>query len=131
MTTPVTCATCGKTAAELIPAAAVAAYYEDADHTADDYAREDGTYNAATNRFACDACYIAQGMPANHVSSGLGNWIVDDDDAPEGEPHPCRWCGTPTRWSDCGRPACEAKAEALLDELAEAAVQRDLARYQP
>lgn len=26
--------------------------------------REEGTYNRETNRFACDACYIAIGMPA-------------------------------------------------------------------
>lgn len=25
---------------------------------------EEGTWNPATNRFACDACYIAIGMPA-------------------------------------------------------------------
>lgn len=30
-----------------------------------DYVRdEEGTYNPETNRFACDACYIAIGMPA-------------------------------------------------------------------
>jgi len=29
-----------------------------------DYVRhEEGTYNRATNRFACDGCYIAIGMP--------------------------------------------------------------------
>lgn len=26
--------------------------------------QEEGTYNDDTNRFACDACYIALGMPA-------------------------------------------------------------------
>lgn len=35
-----------------------------------DYVRdEEGTYNPETNRFACDACYIAIGMP-----SGPNGW---------------------------------------------------------
>lgn len=33
--------------------------------------REEGTYNSATNRFACDECYIAIGMPA-----GPGGWVA-------------------------------------------------------
>ncbi len=34
--------------------------------TSVDYVRhEEGTYNPNTNRFACDACYIAIGMPAS------------------------------------------------------------------
>lgn len=33
---------------------------------ADQYVRrEEGTYNPETNRFACDACYIAIGMPTS------------------------------------------------------------------
>lgn len=32
--------------------------------------REEGTYNPATNRFACDACYIAIGMPADNEAGG-------------------------------------------------------------
>jgi hypothetical protein len=82
MTTPVTCARCAQTAAQLLPAAAVADYYGDSAHTADDLAREDGTYNPATNRFLCDACYIAQGMPAFHVNEGRGNWTVDQPAPP-------------------------------------------------
>ena len=35
------------------------------------YVREqEGTYNRHTNRFACDSCYIAIGMP----SQGGGGW---------------------------------------------------------
>ena len=30
-----------------------------------EYARDDGTYNPNNNRFACDACYIAIGMPSS------------------------------------------------------------------
>lgn len=31
---------------------------------------EEGTYNPHTNRFACDACYIAIGMPADNEAGG-------------------------------------------------------------
>jgi hypothetical protein len=33
--------------------------------------REEGTYNPATNRFACDGCYIIIGMP-----SGPNGWTA-------------------------------------------------------
>jgi hypothetical protein len=37
-----------------------------------DYVRqEEGTYNPVTNRFACDACYIAIGMP-----SAYDGWVA-------------------------------------------------------
>lgn len=39
--------------------------------TAAEWVREqEGTYNPATNRFACDACYIAIGMPVGPLSVG-------------------------------------------------------------
>lgn len=38
---------------------------------ADYVKREEGTYNPDTNRFACDGCYIAIGLP-----SGPGGWIA-------------------------------------------------------
>lgn len=34
--------------------------------------REEGTYNNDTNRFACDACYIAIGMPAGEPGDAYG-----------------------------------------------------------
>lgn len=35
------------------------------------YVREDeGTYNPETNRFACDECYIAIGMPSTNTIEG-------------------------------------------------------------
>lgn len=35
------------------------------------YIREDeGTYNPETNRFACDGCYIAIGMPSTNTIEG-------------------------------------------------------------
>lgn len=34
--------------------------------------REEGTYNPATNRFACDACYIAIGMPVGEPGDAYG-----------------------------------------------------------
>lgn len=37
--------------------------------TVEEYARQDGTYNPATNRFCCDDCYIKIGMP-----SAPGGW---------------------------------------------------------
>jgi hypothetical protein len=37
------------------------------------YVREDeGTYNPATNRFACDECYIAIGMPVGEPGNDYG-----------------------------------------------------------
>lgn len=118
MTTPVTCARCGKTAAELIPAYVVADHYGDARHTADDYAREDGTYNAASGRFACDACYIALGTPANHVSSGLGNWTVDGA-AP---PPSCPVCDGPATAAQLDAGYCSS--ECLVTMLRWARIDR-------
>lgn len=37
---------------------------------ADAVREEEGTYNPDTNRFACDACYIAIGMPADNEAGG-------------------------------------------------------------
>lgn len=38
-----------------------------------DYVRqEEGTYNPATNRFACDECYIAIGMPVGEPGNAYG-----------------------------------------------------------
>lgn len=34
--------------------------------------RDEGTYNPATNRFACDECYIAIGMPAGEPGDAYG-----------------------------------------------------------
>lgn len=39
---------------------------------ADYVKREEGTYNPETNRFACDACYIAIGMPVGGPGSDYG-----------------------------------------------------------
>jgi hypothetical protein len=33
---------------------------------------EEGTYNPKTNRFACDACYIAIGMPVGEPGDAYG-----------------------------------------------------------
>lgn len=58
------CFRCGK------PASSFPEYWEhpDTDLDVEDAAgyvrREEGTYNPDTNRFACDGCYIAIGMPA-------------------------------------------------------------------
>lgn len=41
---------------------------------ADYVRREEGTYNRVTNRFACDECYIAIGMPA--APSGYSGWVA-------------------------------------------------------
>lgn len=63
-----TCFNCGKTAAE-IPGWETEAEIEKI--TVEEYARQDGTYNPATNRFACDECYIAIGMPV-----APGGWVA-------------------------------------------------------
>lgn len=65
------CFRCGK------PASSFPEYWEHPTPRSDggtgteaDYVRrEEGTYNPDTNRFACDACYIAIGMP-----SALRGW---------------------------------------------------------
>lgn len=57
------CFRCGK------PASSFSEYELQADEygAASNYVvREEGTYNPETNRFACDACYIAIGMPSSH-----------------------------------------------------------------
>jgi hypothetical protein len=41
--------------------------------SAADYVRdEEGTYNPETNRFACDECYIAIGMPVGEPGNDYG-----------------------------------------------------------
>jgi hypothetical protein len=67
-----TCAACGKTADELIPADFAEAVMG-IGHTPTDLAVEDGTYNELSHRFLCDACYVADGMP-----TGPAGWRVDD-----------------------------------------------------
>lgn len=60
------CFRCGKPASSF---SEYASNLEECQSVAD-YVREDeGTYNPETNRFACDGCYIAIGMPA-----GLNGW---------------------------------------------------------
>lgn len=55
------CFRCGK------PASSFSEYtsnLEERQSFADYVREEEGTYNPETNRFACDGCYIAIGMPA-------------------------------------------------------------------
>ena len=62
------CFRCGR------PASSFPEYWEQPTSRADggtgteaDYVRrEEGTYNPETDRFACDACYVAIGMPAGY-----------------------------------------------------------------
>ena len=67
------CFRCGK------PASSFEAYdvhidpYEGAPKTRAEAVRvEEGTYNAESNRFACDACYIAIGMPTGGPRNAYG-----------------------------------------------------------
>lgn len=67
------CFRCGK------PASSFSEYWECSEdnrkNDAADYVREEeGTYNPATNRFACDACYIAIGMPVEETGSHNYGW---------------------------------------------------------
>lgn len=71
------CFRCGK------PASSFEEYrqdcvYDDPDcggNCAVDYVKaEEGTYNPDTNRFACDACYIAIGMPVEETGSHNYGW---------------------------------------------------------
>lgn len=55
-----------------LPASQIEEYVMEADAegiTPAQAARDDGTYNPVSNRFACTRCYIAMGMP-----SGPGGW---------------------------------------------------------
>jgi hypothetical protein len=54
------CAGCEKTPIELYDEEILAL---DGYESADDYAREDGTYNISNGHFYCDACYIEADMP--------------------------------------------------------------------
>lgn len=56
------CFNCHKAASEIPD---VVQWAEIEEMTPADYAREDGTYNRSTNRFACTDCYIAIGMPSS------------------------------------------------------------------
>lgn len=56
------CFRCGKPASSFI-AGAMMAQDDEPISPAEYVRREEGTYNPDTNRFACDACYIAIGMP--------------------------------------------------------------------
>lgn len=63
------CFRCGK------PASSFPEYESQADEygAASNYVvREEGTYNPETNRFACDACYIAIGMPVGEAFDAYG-----------------------------------------------------------
>jgi hypothetical protein len=41
----------------------------------DEYVRlEEGTFNEKTNRFLCDACYVAAGQPARPYGDGTPGW---------------------------------------------------------
>lgn len=62
------CFRCGK------PASSFEAYeYQFAGGDNADYVRnEEGTYNPETNRFACDGCYIAIGMPVGEPGQEYG-----------------------------------------------------------
>lgn len=60
------CFRCGR------PASSFPEYRNFTDVEAVAYVRqEEGTYNPETNRFACDGCYIAIGMP-----SGPNGWMA-------------------------------------------------------
>lgn len=56
------CFRCGRPASSFI-AGAMMAQDDEPISPAEYVRREEGTYNPDTNRFACDACYIAIGMP--------------------------------------------------------------------
>jgi hypothetical protein len=56
------CFNCLKPASEILD---IVQWAEIEEMTPAEYAREDGTYNPSTNRFACTDCYIAIGMPSS------------------------------------------------------------------
>jgi hypothetical protein len=64
------CFRCGK------PASSFSEYWRDEPLGVTDAAkavrRDEGTYNPETNRFACDACYIAIGMPVGEPGNAYG-----------------------------------------------------------
>lgn len=62
------CFRCGKPASSF---SEYASNLEECQSYADYVREEEGTYNPHTNRFACDACYIAIGMPA-----GPAGWLA-------------------------------------------------------
>lgn len=56
---------CGKTPNELYSQDMIDEFFGDNNHTPDDYAREDGTFNPSNGHFLCDQCYIEAGMPSS------------------------------------------------------------------
>lgn len=67
------CVGCKKTPAQLAEYRWPA---KDAHMTRDAYVRsQEGTYNSATNAFACTECYMQMGMPS---SSGVRGWRAGD-----------------------------------------------------
>jgi hypothetical protein len=66
------CAVCGKNANQLITKAE-AVDCLGPKGTPTQMAKDDGTYNRRSGRFACTPCYIAIGMP---TLPGYG-WVVD------------------------------------------------------
>ena len=65
------CDTCDKPAS--MDRDSLAAMAMDPDYTsASEVARDDGTYNAKTNRYRCTTCYIKTGQP-----SSPAGWKVD------------------------------------------------------
>ena len=65
------CFRCGKPASSFISGAMMAEDDEPIS-PAEYIRREEGTYNRDTNRFACDACYIAIGMPVGEPGNDYG-----------------------------------------------------------
>lgn len=79
MTLSPTCAGCSRRAADIpgyADPALLREYYGEhpplcspGESLAEAFAREDGTYNPASNHFMCDGCYVAAGCP-----SSPGGW---------------------------------------------------------
>jgi hypothetical protein len=63
------CFRCGKPASSF---SEYASSLEERQSFADYVRDEEGTYNPNTNRFACDECYIAIGMPAGEPGDAYG-----------------------------------------------------------
>lgn len=65
------CCFCGRTSAE-IPGYGDSYARHVGFTSGNAMARADGTYNVATNRFACDECYLAAGAPV--LPERQGGW---------------------------------------------------------
>jgi len=63
------CYRCGKPASSF---AEYDQYIDPCPDRAEAVRHEEGTYNPNTNRFACDECYIAIGMPAGEPGDAYG-----------------------------------------------------------